>query len=272
MIKLSNIISEGITVKDGRITFDVQNDNPYDQLKLFVNSKSNKFYTMPSEGMYKIFFAYMFTTYNGYFKNYGDDAKISFTRDEWNDNVNYIRKELKGYGDPMVTSMVDDMIDKSLMRFDRIEKLSTYNVIVPLKSSSTLNDVIAEKIKSRTGAKVLSDVIVKNTLKNVKISVPDTETSDKTKQYLDTIKKRFASMPDSEFKSKMIKASFRRYVSNFLKYKNDNTSSVYSEIKGKHVLLIDDTLGEGRTLIEMNRLIQQAEPASVSSYVFLKDY
>jgi hypothetical protein len=270
MIKLANIISEGISTKDGQVVFDIQNDNPNDQLKLFVNNKVNKFYSMPSQGMYKIFFAYMFTTYNVYFKNSGD--KTSFTRDEWNDRVNFIRTELKGYSEPKTVSIVSDMIDKSLMRFDRIEKLSTYDVIVPLKSSSTLNDVIAERIRAKTGAKVLSNTIVKDTLKNVEISLPDTESSEKTKQYLDTIKKRFASMPDSEFKSKMIKASFRRYVSKFLKYKDNDTSDIYNKIKGKNVLLIDDTLGEGRTLIEMNRLIQQAEPASVSSYVFLKDY
>lgn len=270
MIKLKNIIDEGVSVKDGRISFDVQNDNPEDQLKLFVNSKVNKFYSIPRSGIYKIFFAFMFTTYNEYFKNNGD--KISFTRDEWNDRVNFIRKELKDYRDEKTVAGVNDMIDKSLFRFDRIEKLSSYDLIIPLKSSSTLNDVIASKISSKTGAKVLSNTIVKNTLKNVDINIPDSEKSEKTKQYLDTIKKRFASIPDEEFRSKMIKASFRRYVSNFLKYNSDNEESIYKEIEGKSVLLIDDTMGEGVTLVEMNRLIQRARPKSVACYIFLKDY
>lgn len=273
MIKLTSIINEilsdGVRVRGGEVTFDQMNDYASDQLRLFINKKSNRFYSMPTSGLHKIFYAYQFTTYNEYFKWVGE--RVQMTREEWNESINFVRKELKDYKNPTIVKNVNEMIDRSLLRFDRLEKLSNYDVLVPLKSSSTLNDVIADKIKDRTGAKVLSDTIVKNTIGNVNINLPDTETSDKTRQYLDTIKKKFAGIPDQEFRSKMIKASFRRYVTNFLKYKGDE-ESIRKNIEGKNVLLIDDTLGEGATLKEMNRLIVKLNPKSVASFIFLKDY
>jgi len=268
MIKLKDIL-ESVGIDDGEVKFDLMNDHPNDPLKTFINSKQNRFEPVSAFRLTNVYYAYRFTPYTQQVKMYGD--KNALTRDEWNDKINAIRTDIKAYKNPNTVTNVNTMIDTSLLRFERVAKLSSFDTIIPLKSSSVLNDVIAEKISKKTNAKVLSDIIVKNTLKNVKLSIPSSETSDKTKEYLATIDKRFAKMSDEEFKSKMIKASFRRYVSNFLKYKND-PNLVKEYIAGKNILIIDDTLGEGATLAELRRLIMEYNPKSITFYVFLKDY
>ncbi|NDI08895.1 MAG: phosphoribosyltransferase, partial [Actinobacteria bacterium] len=206
--------------------------------------------------------------YGFYFTAYSDIKKPIISRTEHNDKVNYIRTAIKSYS-PDISENVDNMIDASLNRFELVKPLKTFDVVVPLKSSSVLNDVIAKRINIKSNVEVIPELIVKNTIKNIKIEIPSEETSEKTKQYVDTIKRRMTSIGDQEFRSKMIPASFRRYVSNYLKFNDKYDRSTFDKINGKNILVIDDTLGEGVTLREIQRLLYQYQPKSIFYFILL---
>lgn len=250
---------DGVDMDSSGIKFDFSTDSTDTVLKLYVNKKDIKFHSLG--GVSNIFYAYYFSPSD---KTIKTDNRLH--------KINSIRTAIKSYSDPLVVSGVDKMIEFSLNRFNILKPLSSFDTIIPLKSSSPLNDVIANKLKQKNGADVLSDLIVKDVINNISVDLPDSETNPKTLAYLGDILDKFSKIPDEEFKSKMVPSSFRRYISKFLKFNSKYDKSVFDKVNGKRILVIDDTLGEGSTLKEIQRLLYQYSPQSVDYFVFIKDY
>lgn len=259
MINIKKLISDGVDLDSNGVKFDFATDSPDTALKLYVNKKDIKFHSLG--GVPNIFYAYYFSPSD---KTVKKDVRLH--------KINSIRTAIKSYSDQSVVSNVDKMIEFSLNRFNILKPLSSFDTIIPLKSSSPLNDVIASKVKHKNGADIMSELIVKDVIKNISIDLPDSETNPKTLAFVDDIRDKFSKVPNDEFRSKMVPASFRRYISKFLKFNNRYDKTEFEKLNGKNILVIDDTLGEGSTLKEIQRLLYQYSPSSVCYFVFIKDY
>lgn len=187
-------------------------------------------------------------------------------------------------------STVEALVDVSLDRLEKQMDLSKIHLIVPLGSKSKLNKEISDKLKARCpNATVTYDLIQKTAWKDVKLSpawhrekeyektgsfwpngtvrkpaglragVLDAEKMLATKQ---------KDEPNQPFEIKQSRRGSRRYFSAFYKI-NGRTVDVMSLINGKEVLIIDDTLEEGATLVESIRTLEEFGPSNVKAYIFL---
>jgi hypothetical protein len=171
----------------------------------------------------------------------------------------------------MVKESVQKMAEKMPGFYD-------VDVIIPLGSKSDLNLEVANEISSvLKEVVVLPEALIKDVWKNAKVN--DLELNDDGTESLgrkdarDFLTQRQKYDPDKSVEVKSISIgskgrSARRYFSNFYKA-NEDKYKMIDMIKGKNVLLIDDTLEEGITLTESNRIIKTFEPKSVSAYIFL---
>lgn len=95
------------------------------------------------------------------------------------------------------------------------------------------------------------------------------ENSSKTLGHILKIFSEFkTSYFNQPFEIKHFGASKRRYFYNFLKL-NYNISLF---VRNKHILLLDDTIGEGVTIREASRLINVYNPKTITAFTVLRDY
>ena len=78
---------------------------------------------------------------------------------------------------------------------------------------------------------------------------------------------------DKEFQIKTVSPpEFRRYVKDFLKFNPSIDRSIYKAIYGGKILIIDDTVGAKKTLVESVNLLSTVKPKYIASFALLKDW
>lgn len=168
------------------------------------------------------------------------------------------------------------MISDSVSMFDQLPcfGFKTFNVILYIPSSSNA----VNRIKLEINKKVSSDCIivgkpfVKTRIRNLQIlqSQLDRENSTKTKRMIyDCYFKIRKNQYDRVTRMHYIPTRARRYFTNFFKWdkKIDLTNLV-----GKNILVVDDTLGEGISLREVMWLIEKdLKPNLLCGFVVMKD-
>ena len=74
--------------------------------------------------------------------------------------------------------------------------------------------------------------------------------------------------PDDVFQIKQVPRGLRRYFGGFY-HADPSKQNLESAIRGKRLLVIDDTLEEGSTFKEALRVLEQYQPAEIMGYIFL---
>jgi predicted amidophosphoribosyltransferase len=181
-----------------------------------------------------------------------------------------------------VNDLVDSTIDDFISKIKRTTKteLDESTVIVPIASSSKLNQYISNKIKEKIpGSTILSEHIIKKKWKDVKFSdayerEKGYEKDGKMRQGPERAAAHLARMqsnePDTDFEVKKAGTrGIRRYFSNFLGTPTDKEEEFRRLGSGAKIILVDDTLDEGVTFNEAVRLVRSLNPEVVVGYIFL---
>lgn len=188
-----------------------------------------------------------------------------------------IRKSIKNPGNDSREAM-KYLINKAIDRFINQVDTSNIKLIIPVGSSSKLNNVLCEKLRNKIpGSIVLTDFIKKTTWKNVTMSdiwKREVRNNNGTARQgaqdaLDFLKKKQEKWPNETFAvSKVGRMGSRRYYSNFF-VTPKGTVDVLKQFEEGEVLLVDDTMEEGASLTDAIRSIKQFEPKKISAFIFL---
>lgn len=179
-------------------------------------------------------------------------------------------------------SVVKDLVKLSVKRlFNSGEYDATkINVIIPFGSRSKLNYIVAAEVKKYLpNAIVLENFLEKDKWKNVQLSPIFWKTYNRKKQagedisYYDYVirdlETKKKNRGEENFEIKHVGASNRLYYSMFYKTVDGYSIDLIKKINGSNLLLIDDTLEAGATLIDATRAIKEFNPADTLTYIFL---
>jgi hypothetical protein len=231
---------EGVYYNDGEFVFDFKNDDK----SHFINLRYNNTYA--KENIHHIFYSYTFkrSTDKEIKKlflqalKYKDESLIAN-----NDYEFFLKKAVMGL----------------LREIDR-----DIDIIVYPKSSSPLNTDIAWAIKNKLGNSTYigQDLIIKNDVENIMV-----DSSKVDEETLERLKIR--ANKNGEFSLRSIPPRYRKYFLNFLKFDSEKQKNYLKKLQGK-VLIVDDILTKGTTMLESEQLIRSLNPTSVIKYILLK--
>lgn len=257
------MIIEGIRFENNQVIFNFSSDQPDDIIPLKLQKYNSKFVSMNNIPTY---FAYRV---NSALK--GDiqkDNRVSSIRDAIKnvniDQTDYIK-----------------LITKAFINFDtNVDKLSTYDLIVLPQSSSPLLVQVVEALGRKYGAaiEVIDNAFVKNKITDITVDPQVIEKirtthGDKT---ADSIEKRYMKLIQSaevngEFKMKKIPTArgFRRGIINFLHINDNRKDAILKQVYGGKILIIDDIITSGTTMVEMKRLLDDLGAETVNLFCLL---
>lgn len=188
------------------------------------------------------------------------------------------RHELKSLSPSVVMDNVSRMVDTALDKFLSVHPLSSFTLVISPKSSAPLNNLVMGKIKAlhKGGPPmIVPDAMVKNAIKNIKVDwdLVGSEGSEKTVAAVPQFHKSLMNNPEALYAVKKVPASYRRYFTNFLRWADGlNPFYIsYAASQGR-VLLVDDTVGEGATVLEMARQLKQYNPNEILVFSMFLDY
>ena len=123
---------------------------------------------------------------------------------------------------------------------------------ISIPSSCGINDYILKQIKTNyTDISIDNKVLKKGLIKNINFSMR----YEKSPKTLNVIKNIIHSLKKTKYEKiyqqHLIPRSYRKYIRNFLKI-NNKKKNIY---KDKNIILIDDTIDEGATIIETKRIL-----------------
>ena len=238
---MKNNILEGISYENNDFIFNFNNDKSTDIVNLKFQSYNKLFSTKNGE---KVFYAYKI--------NKEVDPKI----------VSIIKNSIKQLEHEPEINL---MINKSIIGLDSLYPISKFDLIISPKSSSNLNLIITKKLKDKAGINTIlaNDVIIKNLADNIQVDYSKIKDESLKNRIIQLI-----NMP-SGFKIQNVPPRYRSAISNYLKFKDDTSRNIFNTIQQGNVLLIDDILTSGNTLLEMTNLIKSFGANDIYCYIFL---
>lgn len=261
------IEKEGIRRSDTGLEFDWQAYKPEDVVPL-----------KPVHKQFKRKYLDMFVAYAFYGINEYEAKNPNIPHDVAKEMIDDTRHELKSLSDPVVKENVSKMVDGSLEKFFSAYPLSEFTLVISPKSSAPLNNLVMGKIKElhKGGLPhIVPDAMVKNAIRNVKVDwdLVGREGSDKTVAAVPQFHKSLMNNPEALYAVKKVPASYRRYFTNFLRWADGlNPFWIsYAASKGR-VLLVDDTVGEAATVMEMARQLSKYNPNEIVVFSMFLDY
>ena len=172
---------------------------------------------------------------------------------------------------------VKELAKKSVYRMFKQMDVKRVDILLPLGSNSGLNILVAEMIQDKVpNVQMLSDVVKKTRWRDVKLSAVwyrEVERSggkpmEGTRRAQQVLADNQRTRPDDEFQIKQVPRGLRRYFGGFY-HADPSKQNIDSAIRGKRLLVIDDTLEEGSTFKEALRVLEQYQPAEIMGYIFL---
>jgi len=222
-----------------------------------------------------VYRAFSFNPHSKYFKDVGDKRE----KLEVQDRIRRIMKDLDKSA--MNYPKFLYMIDKSIDKFDALGKdlsKSTNLSIVPMPSKSQLNNLIIQRIQRKFKnilsydlfKKAITDDVVLN-MDKINNEMWARTNKEKIVRYFNSMKKANQGNP---YEVKFVNTGFRRYITNFLIFKDDPSKKIFKDLINGNILFVDDTIGNGNTLKDMIRLIRSCEfyPELILCYAFLNDF
>ena len=197
-----------------------------------------------------------------------------------NDETTRILKSLKGKGpyetnDKQVEFLLNQAVSSSACKL--IIKNVDPEVIIYPSSSSSLVKRFVEALKSKCpGCKVVDEAFVKKALKAgdeeamINYDHPDWEKFAKDHpDKASELKKSLArQIKDGELELKRLYKPYVKFIKNFIELKN--ASNTLDQIIGKRILVVDDVLSSGATMLEMFRQLKEFEPETIAGLTIFK--
>lgn len=257
------MILEGIRYENDEVVFDFAQDQPDDIIPLKLQKYNAKFVSMNKIPTY---YAYRVNSkYKGVIQT---DSRITAIRDAIKnvtiDPTDYVK-----------------LITKALINFDlNVDSLSSYSLIALPQSTSPLLKQVVESISNKYGTTVelIDDVFLKNKIEDITVH-PDVIQKVRDKhgdEVAQKVEKRYYSYiasakVDGEFKMKKIptEKGYRRGVTNFLRINDKKQDAIFRLVNENKVLLMDDIVTSGTTMVEMKRLFDNLGAAQVNLFCIL---
>jgi len=250
LLKYNEFLTEGVRLENGKYVFDFKEDKEGDIMSLkFADTRSRK---MKHED----------TTYE-YYSAYDISTKSDYKE--------FIHK-LKLLDNTAIDSAsIQLLVNKAVIGIDEKYKLSSFDAIIYPKSSSKILTVFAEQLAKKSGvAQLVPDAFVKASNDEIKFDWEKIEgiTNEATKKsvmkVVDSIKNN-----KGEFKMKEVYPPYRKFVSEFLIFNNEDSRRLFNLVKGR-VLLVDDYRTSGTSLKQMMDLLFKYSPDFLLSTILIK--
>lgn len=167
---------------------------------------------------------------------------------------------------------LDLLLSKSIASFNQLEALSTFDVIVFPKSSSTILDLLKIKLSAKAGlnTQIASDLFVKNTIDNIQLDQDKLQAlSEENREKVLSIINRILSKDN--FKLRSIPPQYRKFITNFLSFNSKTERRIFNAIIGGKILVVDDILTEGTTLSNMAKLLENVGADTVTGFILLSN-
>lgn len=192
------------------------------------------------------------------------------------------RKFLQDFkaGSPMILPQdYSSLLKKAVQLLNYNIKLSTLDLIVYPKSSSRVNQHLAQFIKDKSGATmIIPDTFVKNSLHDIEIDynkIHAMKTSDEEKmKIVNELHKMMGRNEKSygeEFKMKIYYPYQRKLFQNFIRFKDETSERFLKQLQSGTVLLLDDIFTSGTTLHEMIRILRGLGASRIVCFVLFKN-
>lgn len=269
MIKLKDLLFEDASIADG-IRWDIGDDGDINSAGIHIEPDNGDNEIVPTDvgrktKIRKVFGIPIFTAY--------EVSRGAEKTKSGQQLLNRLRHILK-HPESDQKGLVDTLIENSVKSMSEKIDLSKISVIIPLGSKSLVNVQIAEEIKKIAGVDIpiLKDFIVKDVWKNVKLrNIKEDDHSQGYKRALQVLQQKQAQHGQEPFEIKKAGPgqNLRRYFSFFYKTTEGYPVDLSQKITNGNVLIVDDTLEMGSTLIESLRVIKEFEPKTVTGYIFL---
>jgi hypoxanthine phosphoribosyltransferase len=250
LLKYNEFIAEGVRLENGKYIFDFKEDQEGDIMSLkFSDTRSRKM--KHEDTTYEYYSAYDISTKSDY-KEFIHKLKLL-------DNTAI---------DP---NSIQLLVNKAVIGIDEKYKLSSFDAIIYPKSSSKILSVFAEQLAKKSGvAQLVPDAFVKSSNDEIKFdwekieNIKDEKTKKSVMKVVDSIKNN-----KGEFKMKEVYPPYRKFVSEFLIFNNEDSRRVFNLVKGK-VLLVDDYRTSGTSLKQMMELLFKYSPDFLLSTILIK--
>lgn len=239
---------EGIRVSDNNIIFDFKEDLPTDLISLKFQKFNKKLSTRFGTDIYF-----------GYRYNEGINSN----------DLALVRDAIKMLKPSIDENNINLLVSKAVNNFLKIAG-NDFDIIITPKSSSPLVNKMASFFKQKLGTNTIlaTDLIVKNSIENIKIDPVKLQGMDQNQER--NVKSAIKSATKTgSFKMKSIPIPMRRIIIDFMKFKDDTSKEIFNKINNGNVLLIDDIYTGGSTFNEMSRIISQHNSKLITGFVLL---
>ena len=243
----TNMFKEGVSYDGKNFNFDFTQDKQGDIVKIKVGDKPiNK-------------------------KKIGDIYIYYFYKIKDSVEKEIKRKLLLALKDKLIkTDNYNLFLDKAVMFFENAFDISTIDIIIIPQSSSSLNFDIAKRIKDKVShAYFIKDTVIKNNPSNIQIDMDLVKKYKLSPETVARIQQIIDSSGTGSFNIKKLTPRIRKFVFNVLKFNDENTRQFYNRLFGGNVLVIDDFVTTGATLTNMQALLKQYQPNSITYYTLL---
>jgi hypothetical protein len=197
----------------------------------------------------------------------GFGAYVAYKLEPNSSNIPSFDKILKN--DLLNTNGGLEMIKKSVLSFNKLVPINTFDVILYPKSSSDINKVIAKFIESKSSSNTLNipDSVIKNSLNNIKVDVGKLEGASPA------VKKRVNQLltnPSGKFELKKVPMAMRNMFYDFLKFDTELERELFNKLNNGKVLIIDDVYTRGTTISELAKMAFAKGASEVVVFIFLQ--
>lgn len=242
---------EGIVYNQKSDHFDFiwTQDSPKDIINLKIQRYNKKFSIKDGNSVY---YAYKFNS--GIEKNLVKDLKTS----------------IKYLDDKVSEKDVNLMIYKAVNSFNRVEPISSFDVIVTPKSASKVLDLVKNLMEEKAGKNTIvsSDVFLKRILDEIEFD--EEKLSDLDPKYRAKVEKLLHKIfSQNDYKIRSVTPRFRKFIINFLKFNSELEKRTMNALVEGKVLIIDDILTEGTTVKNMVSLLEGINAKEVLSFILL---
>lgn len=250
LLKYNEFLTEGVRLENGKFIFDFREDLEGDIMSLkFSDTRSRKM--KREDTTYEYYSAYDISTKSDY-KEFIHKLKLL-------DNT------------AIDENAIQLLVNKAVIGIDEKYKLSSFDAIIYPKSSSKILTVFAEQLAKKSGvAELVPDAFVKSSNEDIKFDwekiqkISNEDTKKSVMKVVDSIKNN-----REEFKMKEVYPPYRKFVSEFLIFNNEDSRRVFNLVQGK-VLLVDDYRTSGTSLKQMMNLLFKYSPDFLLSTILIK--
>jgi len=246
-----DIIREGISIENGEYVFNFKSDNEKDFIKL----KEEPLNKLDFDG-------------NVYLYGYNTDLIPFEIKNDFIKNIRY--KDLS----KIKSDDYNNFIKNSVIRLDKTINLSIFDLIIyPQSRSSLINDII-KQILYYGNPSLRTIELVKDSIDNIDFNRDALEFFLDDKKYnnrdkdiirknIDNLIKNIKTNNYFSISNSITKPKYRKFLSNFLKFRNPEEENTFRLMNDSNILIIDDITTSGTTIREITRNINRLNPQNI---------